>query len=243
MAIEFLAFLASQGLSTTECDAFRERLGESLPVELSEVTAAELGGVPLHRRSQPGLFRVGSLIYDGRAYSAFSRDSRFEGITVSPESGPHHRCGYGWTTGPNVWDLSASWPQVKSIVFSTRPGVMPAGPGSTRAAKAGASPMVDGYRTVATWPFLENFVGLMHPISAGDETLIVLFWAPEDQRETTILARIPFRLQFIAVMAQAHSPEVNIHVWGRDPGGPLRQIMFWADDPTGEDPSLSVPRR
>jgi hypothetical protein len=204
-----------------------------MQVRLTEIVGPELGGKLIDSPAgEERRYRIGSLIYAGYGFVAESEDSRFAEVTNRPDRHLHHRCGYEIGLGAGAWSVNSAAPERKTHAFRFRnkPGVTYAGPGVTRAAEAGALPVISGYRAGASWPLSAGeFVGLMHSISGRTETLIVRFWTPIGGRETEILARLPVSLQTIGALPDIHSQRWIINVSGKDQSGGYRSLQFWTE--------------
>lgn len=226
-------------IATRGCDYFQAQLGEPIKLQSRTISGEALGGTPQKAASaERGGYDIGVFQYYGGGREAFSTDPRFDGVLVSKDNGLHHRCGHRLEITYTTSDIRATQPALSqaSFRFDRSSGVHVTYPGSTAASKAGAMPIVDGYAPGASWPIHTNgnvaYLGLMHPKDGRRETLLVRFEDPRNDAPTRILARLPALFQYINILPKLHQAGSTAFLFGKDPGGPYREIALeMADDP------------
>jgi hypothetical protein len=163
-----------------------------------------------------------------------SNDPRFSDIRVSPHYGVYHRCGRRVEVRTNRSGPKAEY--AAQIAVSEQFGMAAVGSGGFAAAKAGAIPVVEGYKVVASWPVFgpgpRTYLGLMRPVTGQPTTLLVRFANPEAKAPTRILTNLPMVFDRISTLPDLHRNEYHVSLEGRHLNGPYRQLGLTFQDET-----------
>lgn len=213
------------------CGDFEAMLAQPIAARARRIGPPELGAIQtLANQSGRLVYRLGALrMLTGLEVS--SDDPRFAGLRVSSETGLYHRCGYKLELRTGISDVEPSYSA--SFVVNRLKGGSSTEPGSFEAMKAGAMPVLEGYRPVSSWPLTmgeRRYVGLMQPESGKKETVIVEFGDPDANRPTRILATFPYIFQRVTALPDLHQPITYVYVAGREMGGPYRALTLVIDD-------------
>ncbi|MGV3578137.1 hypothetical protein [Brevundimonas sp.] len=199
---------------------------EAMTVDVQLLPASALSpGAGAATTASP--LQLGPYAYHGKGVRITSIDPRFAELRVDPDgSGPRLPKGDRLV----IWNLvQATWAGTCRLAL-TLPGP-PVWSQSRFADQVGARPVVQGYRAGVSQPFGQGrLIGLMHPETGEDRTLLISFSAGVDHR-TRVEADLPLALQSVRTLAPIHGGPWTLLLIGRQSDGALVQLHLQADYP------------